>query len=728
MKREQGSAFADGEFMRRSQTTILTTLAVIASLLFMSQFPAISSVSNIHPDDTDGTPPPNTDTDGDLIPDVHETLFEQWTNWTAVDGRDVVMQGLDKNNASDASTDRDRDGLNATEEFCWPYPANCTDPGFPRGLTGQLDENSNRIYLDPRVSDTDGDGMPDGYEAYMCQRMGGFDPVALRFSCPSFDPLNASDLTLDSDNDGFDVDRDGIMSDAERYTAPEEYAYGTPMNFTAELDGLWCHATLPEGSVLKSWPYLPSGANATFHNLLEACTNRAVNTVGEDLWLGTDPLLDDSDRYLWDGFSIRSLYPSFGDGIPDGWEVHFGLNPLNRSNALDDPDRDGWDANRDGGVSDDVSRTLTALKVGEALSTLEEYLVYYDEGNTVYPGLKSTTVGNSDEFTTVPLIYDTPQDVMSIMHHDVRALEEHDGTLYAMTKYGVSVLGLDDNTQSHHMLPQGVLLHDGFLATSDGSPYAAVLGTSIGFAVVPLLADGALGSIGTWDWSLTGPLHAVAPLAGEDVNLHAIGLGQAGEGSIVEIDGSASIVSAFELGTGLVAGLAEANASVSSIQHGLVSGTTFNLFVGTDRGLFILETSSARDDEGGEWRFFYTPESTPIQTNVDEVRSLPLGATGNPAEIRDMVLDGPSPSNAQALWFGTPSGLHKLDLNDDFIEHGGLMVHPGVEGKLSRETNSIHSIHPTGDELLVGSEWGLWALAGDYTAVYGLQDQTRLPG
>ena len=499
--------------MRRSQTTILTTLAVIASLLFMSQFPAVSNVANVHPDQTDGTPPPNTDTDGDLIPDVHETLFEEWMNWTAVDGREVVLQGLDKNNASDASTDRDRDGLNATEEFCWPYPANCTAPGFPRGLTGQLDENSDRIYLDPRVSDTDGDGMPDGYEAYMCHRLGGFDPVALRYACPSFDPLNASDLTLDGDNDGFDVDRDGILSDAERFTAPEEYAHGTPANFTAELDGLWCYATLPEGAMLKNWPFLPSGANATFHNLLPACTSRAVNPVGEDLWLGTDPLLDDSDRYLWDGFSVRPLYPSFGDGIPDGWEVHFGLDPLNRSNALDDPDNDGWDTNRDGGISSDVSRTLTALKVGEALSTLEEYLVHYDDGNTVYPGLKTTFVGDETGFSTLPLVYDAPEETLAVMHHDVRALEENDGVLYAMTKYGVSVLNLDASAQSHHSLPQGVVLHDGFLATSDGSPYAVVMGTSIGFAVAPLLADGALGTVGTWSWSMGEPLHAVAPLA-----------------------------------------------------------------------------------------------------------------------------------------------------------------------------------------------------------------------
>ena len=78
-----------------------------------------------------------------------------------------------------------------------------------------------------------------------------------------------------------------------------------------------------------------------FVNILSACTNNVTGVVGEDLWLGTDPLLDDSDRYSWDGFAIRPLYPSFGDGMPDGWEVHFGLDPLNRSNALLDDDRDG---------------------------------------------------------------------------------------------------------------------------------------------------------------------------------------------------------------------------------------------------------------------------------------------------------------------------------------------------------------------------------------------------
>jgi hypothetical protein len=35
----------------------------------------------------------------------------------------------------------------------------------------------------------------------------------------------------------------------------------------------------------------------------------------------------------------------FGDGMFDGWEVYFGLNPLNRSNVFLDIDVDGWDVN-----------------------------------------------------------------------------------------------------------------------------------------------------------------------------------------------------------------------------------------------------------------------------------------------------------------------------------------------------------------------------------------------
>ena len=720
--------FASVDIMRRSQTTLLTTLAVVASLLFMSQFPTISSVSNIHPDDTTQTPPPNTDTDGDLIPDVHETLFEEWMNWTSVDGREVIMEGLDKNDGSDASADRDRDGLNATEEFCWPYPANCTDSGFARGLTGVLDENSERIYLDPRVSDTDGDGLPDGFEAYMCQRTGGFDQMSMRYSCMTFDPLNASDLVLDGDNDGFDVDRDGVLSPAERFTAPEEYRFGAPANHTMELDGLWCHATLPEGSPLKNWPFIPSGVNASFHNLLPACTTNSTTPVGEDLWLGTDPLLDDSDRYYWDGFSIRPLYPSFGDGIPDGWEAHFGLNPLNRTNALDDPDQDGWDENRDGVITPDLARTETALKLGESLSTLQEYLVHYDDGNTVYPGLKHTALGDGGEYEQVPLVYDAEEDESSILHHDIRALEVDDEHLYVVTRYGSTVFDTGNDITTHHWMPQGIEVHDGHLVHSNGAPFAMAFATSAGFALAPLLADGSYSPISSWDWVLEGEMHALEQLAVDDGNPYVIALGPLGTGSVHEINLDGSLVSTFSIGQGIRDALETAEANVTSIQHGSVGGSTLTLFVGTDRGLLTFETPSARDEALGSWRFFYTPGPSPIPTSIDEIRSLSLGTVGNPAEVRTMVLDGPSAANAQVLWFGTPSGLHKFELLGDDIFHSGLLAHPGIDGQSARELNDIHAIYPTGDELLIGSQWGLWGIVGDYTAVYGLQDQTWLPG
>ena len=150
----------------------------------------------------------------------------------------------------------------------------------------------------------------------------------------------------------------------------------------------------------------------------------------------------------------------------------------------------------------------------------------------------------------------------------------------------------------------------------------------------------------------------------------------------------------MHLGIGLASGLEEANATVSSIAHGMATGSTLTLFVGTDRGLFVVETASTRDEAAGVWRFFFTPETTSIPTNVDELRSLPLGAAGNPAEVRDVVLDGPTSANAQVLWFGTDSGLHKLNLNDDSIDHSGLLLHPGIDGKQSRKPTASNPFTP----------------------------------
>jgi len=610
--------------MRRSQTTILTTLAVISSLLFMSQFPAVSPVANVHPDDTTQEPPKNTDSDGDLIPDVHESLFEEWLNWTNVDGREISIKGLDKNDATDAALDFDRDGLNSTEEYCWPYPANCTAPGFPRGLTGKTDEEGNRMYLDPRKADTDGDGLPDGFEAYMCDRIGGYNVIQMRYNCLRFDPLNASDLTDDPDQDGFDINRDGDLSISERFTSSEEYIYGANSSFVTELDGLWCQASLPDGAIRNSWPYIGTNSNASFVNILEACTTNATGMIGDDMWLGTDPLLDDSDRYEWVG-RIRPLFPLFGDGMIDGWEVHFGLDPLNKSNSLIDEDKDGWDRNRDGIVTEDLSRTLTALEVGEALSNIQEYNIHFDDGNTIYPGLKSALLLNESTVVRYPLMLEQQGGIESI-HHDIQSLLSFEQTLHVVATYGLTSINLDSNQSTHQWFPQGMKAHDAVYVMDDGEIFAIALATSKGMSIVPLLADGSFASLDLWTHVTSGELDAITLLASQDGLPTLIGLGSIGTGLIVELSSGFDIEATHELGSGIVTSLFERNASVNAIAHGINSNGESLLAVGTNVGLVIFETATGRDESTGDWVAYYDPEQSNFGPQVDNIRPMAIGS------------------------------------------------------------------------------------------------------
>ena len=53
-------------------------------------------------------------------------------------------------------------------EYCWPFTLDaCLDSEKRNSLTGKSPDESisgQREYLDPRVADTDGDGLADGVE------------------------------------------------------------------------------------------------------------------------------------------------------------------------------------------------------------------------------------------------------------------------------------------------------------------------------------------------------------------------------------------------------------------------------------------------------------------------------------------------------------------------------------------------------------------------------------
>jgi len=187
------------------------------------------------------------------------------------------------------------------------------------------------IRLNPLKSDTDGDGMPDGWEV-----------------ANGLDPLNGNDGTQDADADGLS-NRDEFInrtntrlsdSDGDTMTDGWELTYGfNPLsandpNLDTDSDGL------------------SDGEESRHH------TNpRIPDTDGDsmpDAWevlYGLDPINPDGGQDAdGDGLSNLTEYIEMtdprnadtdGDSMPDGWEISYGLNPLNPEDALEDLDHDG---------------------------------------------------------------------------------------------------------------------------------------------------------------------------------------------------------------------------------------------------------------------------------------------------------------------------------------------------------------------------------------------------
>ena len=694
--------------MRRKQTVLFITLLLIGSLAFLSMSRPSSEVDSVHPDDTTGEGPPITDTDKDKIPDLHEQMYSVDRNIT-LDDAVYTISGLDYENASDNESDFDNDGLNSLEEYCWPYDLDhCfVDRKSLTGIPPELTESGMREFLDPRLADTDGDGLPDGYEIWMCMRETGAKNESMAWECDGFDPLNSHDGQNDSDRcwdgelgcgDGFDVDRDGIIEVHEWYTNAEEYNYNAPDNWTTEIHGLRCL------------------------ELMDACSDNVTRPTGSPGWLGTDPLRNDSDFYYWSG-SRELAKSSRGDAIPDGWEVFFGLNPLNESDSLLDSDSDGWDLNRDGMIMPDGSRAT--VYIGEAYSNLEEYYTFIDNGTWVRAGLKSTLLGEVDATVSMYDQGTSPR----ILHHDVRSLQADEvlGLLYVGTKRGLTIFEPSTGGSWDLALPPGGELFDMLLWSDQGGEQRLILATNRGIEIWTLDGNGFLDQ----NAGLTGvemePVNGLYQLDTGSGNLDLLISGDGSQAWTLTIDGSGQITDLREAET-LIEVLEIENATIQAVAHTSVNGGAKKLYVGTDHGFLVASTEDVTGDYPALWIFNESDAENYVrQANPQNI--------SHSANVRTLVLDGPRQpdgtiSSTQTLWVGTAGGVHQFSLLDEadpsiaFSRDRMQNDENDLEG-----ANDIHAILPLGDEILIGSRYGTWTLDGDHARALGIDEQqTRIPG
>ena len=243
---------------------------------------------------------PSEDTDGDNLTDFAESVLgtgynnPDWDNDGLLDGEEYYgwFDLLGNFHLTDLKVyDSDNDGLND-----W--------------LEGKEDDITSSI-TDPNDNDTDDDGLLDGCEIY------GLD------NCDNY---VTNPLKVDTDDDGISdfneifadlmeparYRSNPTKADTDNDTMPDLYELENGFNPNVQVDGL-------EDSDCDGIQVQMSEPNPGMFVCTLLAENSKKFTNAQEYLLGTDP--NDSDSDL--------------DGLPDGWEYYFGLNPLEIDSHLD---------------------------------------------------------------------------------------------------------------------------------------------------------------------------------------------------------------------------------------------------------------------------------------------------------------------------------------------------------------------------------------------------------
>ncbi len=226
---------------------------------------------------------------------------------------------------NDANADPDNDGYTNLEEYNngWSPIINST---FGIGTGYSFIFSYNALII---ITDTDSDGMPDWWEIKY-----GLNP-------------NLNDANDDPDNDGrsnleeYNAGTNPMVNDwrgpsdyASQYFITDTGAY--KQGYTADFDN--------DG--MPDWWEVKYGLNPLINDANDDPDNDGRSNLDEYL-IGWSPIVNDTFG-IGIGFSVMFPYNALpitidtdGDGMPDWWEIKYGLNP-NLNDANDDPDNDGY--------------------------------------------------------------------------------------------------------------------------------------------------------------------------------------------------------------------------------------------------------------------------------------------------------------------------------------------------------------------------------------------------